>query len=137
MEPIKHLKARQPLGKLQRKILFVMIHTPDPNELFPTKMAVRDIADKIYGKNNHTPVNRKVMIHSLKSLRKRRLTDFTYLHEQSFVVGQWWLTAQGRALNIRGMIAYWKDEDPVWFQEVTARLTPFFTTLEYDEEVVE
>ena len=135
MEPIKHLKSRQPLGKLQRKILFVMIHTPDPNELFPIKMPIRHIADLIYGPGNHTPVNRKVMRQALKSLRQRRLTDGAYIQADTHVVGQWWLTAQGRALNIRGMIAYWKDEDPVWFQEVTSRLTPFFTTLDYDKEV--
>ena len=139
MESIKHLKARQPLGKLQRKILFVMIHQLKVNELFTPKMSVREIADQLYGKNNHTPVNRKVMIHSLKGLRNRSLTDFVYLHEQAYVVGQWWLTAQGRALNIEGMVAYWKEEDPQWFDEVVARLPPegLFKHLNYEREVEE
>ena len=137
MEPIKHLKARQPLGKLQRKILFVMIHTPDPNELFPIKMPVRYIADMIYGPGNHKPVNRQVMRQALKGLRKRRLTDGNYRSMETHVVGQWWLTAQGKALNVEGMVKYWKEEDPQWFDEVVLRLPPegFFKNLSYEREV--
>ena len=139
MEPIKHLKARQPLGKLQRKILFVMIHTPDVNELFPMKMPVRYIADMIYGPGNHKPVNRQIMRKALKGLRKRRLTDGVYEAAHSHIVGQWWLTAQGKALNVEGMVKYWKEEDPQWFDEVVLRLPPegFFKNLSYEREVVE
>ncbi len=126
---IKHLKARQPLGKLQRKILFVMIHCPAPN-----KQTIREIADFLYGKNNHTPPKRKIMRKALKGLRRRHLTDFRYEPEYAHMIGQWWLTAQGRGLNVAGMVHYWKEKDPLWFDEVITRLPPegFFKTLSYE-----
>jgi len=138
MEPIKHLKSRQPLGKLQRKILFVMIHTPDPNELFPIKMPIRYIADIIYGEDNHSAVNRKIMRQALKGLRQRRLTDGAYELAYTHVVGQWWLTAQGKDLNVGRMVKYWKEEDPQWFDEVVLRLPPegFFKNLSYERKMV-
>lgn len=136
MEEIKHLKSRQPLGRLQRKILFVMIHTPGE---IPMKMPIRYIADQIYGKNQHTPVNRKVMIRALKSLRNRRLTDYVYEQAATHVIGQWWLTAKGRDLNVAGVVAYWKEEDPEWFDEVVLRLPAegFFKNQESEREAIE
>ena len=134
---IKPLKALQPLGKLQRKILFVMIHTPDVNELFPNKMPVRYIADQIYGKHQHTANQRKVIRKALYGLMRRRLTEYRYESMETHVVGQWWLTTLGRDLNVAGMVHYWKEKDPTWFDEVISRLPPegFFKTLSYEREV--
>jgi len=130
----RSLKSQQPLGKFQRKILFVMIHIPGE---YPLKMSVRYIADKIYGPNQHTPVKRKMIRRALYGLRRRRLTDFQYVPMHTHMVGEWWLTPQGRAQNVGGMVAYWKEEDPSWFNEVVCRLPAegFFKTLSYEVRV--
>ena len=131
---IKPLKALQPLGKLQRKILFVMIHCPAPNTLFELKQTIREIADFLYGKNKHTPVSRKIMKKALMGLRRRHLTDYVNVSEYSHMVGQWWLTTLGRDLNVAGMVHYWKEKDPAWLDEVISRLPldGFFKTLSYE-----
>ena len=129
-DEIKPLKALQPLGKLQRKVLFVMIHAQE-------KMPIRDIADFIHGKNQHTANQRKTIRKALKGLRRRRLTFYRYEHAESHIMGEWRLTSLGLDLNVEGMVHYWKTENPAWFDEVISRLPPegFFKTLNYEREV--
>lgn len=119
------LKSQQPLGALQRKILFVLLHSPHD-------MMVREVCDILNG-SDHSPKNRKHTRRALKGLARRGLTMYRIREFECRVWGIWDLTPKGRDVNIEGFLHQIRKEAPDWFKEVLTRIPPehFFKTLDY------